>query len=310
MGTIDRSDDTIATFSSHGPTAIDVIAKPDVVAPGVGIESLSDPASAFYTMEAPYLLAGTAQTAYLPYLSQSGTSMAAPVVAGAVALMLQANPALTPNQVKAILQYTAQLYPKYDPLTEGAGFLNAQGAVTLAKFLASSSGDYPSGSDWSGRLIWGTRAISGGRITAGASAWSSDVVWGSNTTASGGTISWGEICSTSSCDAGQGWTPWQIACTDLTCGNGTWSNGWSRNVVWGDRCGGVNCQDKWSVNLFATNDSGDTVVWGTGGDGDTVVWGTGGIDTVVWGTSDGGGDTVVWGTSCTDPSCAPVVWPR
>ena len=44
----------------------------------------------------------------MPYLSLSGTSMAAPVVTGTVALMLQANPNLTPNLVKAILQYTAQ----------------------------------------------------------------------------------------------------------------------------------------------------------------------------------------------------------
>ena len=43
MGTTDRSDDTIAGFSSRGPTAIDLVAKPDLVAPGVGIESLSDP---------------------------------------------------------------------------------------------------------------------------------------------------------------------------------------------------------------------------------------------------------------------------
>ena len=61
--------------------------------------------------------------------------MAAPVVSGTVALMLQANPSLTPNPVKAILQYTAQIYAGYDPLTQGAGFLNAKGAVELARYL-------------------------------------------------------------------------------------------------------------------------------------------------------------------------------
>ena len=66
----------------------------------------------------PYLLAGTVATAYKPYLSLSGTSMAAPVVAGTVALMIQANPKLTPNLVKAIIEYTAQDY-HYDALTRG-----------------------------------------------------------------------------------------------------------------------------------------------------------------------------------------------
>src|SRR6185503_13206192 len=156
MGTIDRADDTIAVFSSRGPTAIDRAAKPDLVAPGVGIESLSDPASAFYTTKAAYLLSGTATTSYLPYLSLSGTSMAAPVVSGTVALMLQANPTLTPNAVKAILEYTAETNSGYDKMTQGAGFLNARGAVEVARSLASESGgDFPDSSTWSRHLIWG-----------------------------------------------------------------------------------------------------------------------------------------------------------
>ena len=48
MGTNTRADDTMAAFSSHGPTAFDFSAKPDLVAPGVGIESLSAPNSTLY----------------------------------------------------------------------------------------------------------------------------------------------------------------------------------------------------------------------------------------------------------------------
>ena len=50
-GTVDRSDDVVAAFSSRGPTAIDVVAKPDLVAPGVGIESLADPTSTLFDLK-------------------------------------------------------------------------------------------------------------------------------------------------------------------------------------------------------------------------------------------------------------------
>jgi subtilisin family serine protease len=97
QGTVSRADDTVAAFSSRGPTWIDFAAKPDVVAPGIGIESLSDPQSLLYSELQDYLLDGTVALFYKPYLSLSGTSMAAPVVAATVALMLEANPGLTPN---------------------------------------------------------------------------------------------------------------------------------------------------------------------------------------------------------------------
>src|SRR5262249_21160044 len=158
MGTADRSDDTMAAFSSRGPAAIDFTAKPDLVAPGVGIESLSNPASRLYVTSARTLLPGTQPTSYLPYLSLSGTSMATPVVSGTIALMSHANPSLTPNAIKAILQYTSQPYVGYDPLTEGAGFLNAKGAVELAAYLAAPAGvPYPDTGGWSERIIWGNQ---------------------------------------------------------------------------------------------------------------------------------------------------------
>ena len=139
MGTPDRADDTIAAFTSRGPTGLDHRAKPDIVAPGVGIESLSAPGSTLYSTAAAYLLSGATTASPLPYLSLSGTSVSASVVSGTVALMLQANPSLTPNAVKAILQYTSEAYRAYDPLTEGAGFVNAKGAVELARYLVDAS---------------------------------------------------------------------------------------------------------------------------------------------------------------------------
>ena len=291
MGTTSRADDTIARFTSRGPTAVDLRAKPDLVAPGVGIESLSDPNSALYTSSASALLPGTRPTSYLPYLSMSGTSMSAPAVSGTVALMLQANPTLTPNTIKAILQYTAEARPDYDPLTEGAGFLNSKGAVELASHLANpSSVPYPNSSTWGARLIWGNALVSGGRITLDGSAWPVGVTWGASTV-SGREVSWGVRCSSADCTSTSG--PWRIGHTS------------SQNVVWGSICGGTDCSVPWTIELVTATEDGETVVWGTD-DGETVVWGTDDGETVVWGTDEG--ETVVWGTSCRDESCAPIVW--
>src|SRR6185295_16415520 len=124
----------------------DFNAKPDVVAPGAGIVSLAAPEGLFYSQAAastPTWLvdAGLLHPIYpyIPYLSLSGTSQATPLVAGTVALMLQANPNLTPNLIKAILQYTASFKPSVSALRQGGGFVNANGAVQLARFYANAT---------------------------------------------------------------------------------------------------------------------------------------------------------------------------
>ncbi len=72
----------------------------------------------------------TIEPAYLPYYTRiSGTSMATPHVAGIVALMLQANPRLTPDQIKTILQQTATNIPNREEWEVGAGYVNAYEAV-------------------------------------------------------------------------------------------------------------------------------------------------------------------------------------
>jgi serine protease AprX len=278
-GTIDRSDDAMAPFSSRGPTAVDYTAKPDVVAPGVGIESLSSPGSTMYTTRSPALLPGTIDPGYLPYLSLSGTSQATPVVTGTVALMLQADPALTPNAIKAILQYTAQIYSGYDPLTEGAGFLNAIGAVQLSRTFA---GDLPwpiSGPAWGRQIIWGNHLITGGVPMPDANAWATDVDWGA---AKRGTsnIAWGLIF-----EPPFTWATWGTSCNDWTCSSIRWGSSGSQNVVWGSSCGGADCPT--------------STTWPGGA---LMLWVPANADTIVWGTSDGEDDTIVWGTTC-DPNC-------
>jgi serine protease AprX len=307
QGTSDRGDDVTAGFSSRGPTGIDRAAKPDLVAPGVGIESLSAPQSTLYTARSQYLMNGTVTTSFMPYFVLSGTSQAAPVVAGTVALMLQANPALTPNAVKAILQYTAQNYEGYDALTEGAGFLNARSAVDLARyFQAPLTVPFPSNVNWSRQLLWGNHRIQGGVLTPTANAWGSTVGWGAATTAAGEPVSWGVRCD-ADCSH-PSFERWGTTCVTLDCTVVIWGDIMADNVVWGWTCGGLDCNVAgitffWRpamtgpTPVWPTSSDEDTVVWGTADEGDTVVWGTTDEgDTVVWGTSDEG-DTVVWGTS-------------
>ena len=295
MGTADRADDTIAPFGSRGPTAFDQAAKPDIVAPGVGIESLAAPGSTLYETGTAYLVPGTSPTGGpMPYMSLSGTSMSAAVVSGTAALMMQANPQLTPNAIKAILQYTAQVYAGYDALTEGAGFLNAEGAVALARqFAGRSTKQYADSTRWSRAVTWGNRLTKGGLITASANAWPSGVRWGAERTNTGLKIE----------------TRHSLRGYELHAAtSGRWrvDGGSAYNVVWGTACRGADCNVPWSLDLVRATADGETVVWGTT-DGETVVWGTIDGETVVWGTVDG--ETVVWGTGCSDPSCA-IIWGR
>lgn len=118
--TLERSDDVIADYSSRGPT-IDSFVKPDIYAPGTDIISLLSPDSAL-----EYQL--PEQIVDENYIQLSGTSMATPICAGVVALMLEANPNLSPNDVKSILKATS--HPMFDDLW---GYIDAVDAVEMAK---------------------------------------------------------------------------------------------------------------------------------------------------------------------------------
>ena len=104
-GTADPSDDYVADFSSTG-TTLDGFAKPDLVAPGDKIISTLAPNSDWSSTHPNNVVDAK-------YFRASGTSMAAPMVAGAAALLLQADPTLTPDQVKFRLLNTTYLVPDY-----------------------------------------------------------------------------------------------------------------------------------------------------------------------------------------------------
>ncbi len=102
--------------------------RPTIVGPGVDVVSTRAiaPVSSLSAQMDVELL----DPAHIPfYAHMSGTSMATPHVAGVVALLLEANPSLTPGQVKEILQKTATNMPGHESWEVGAGYVNAYAAV-------------------------------------------------------------------------------------------------------------------------------------------------------------------------------------
>ncbi|MBS1876120.1 MAG: S8 family peptidase [Acidobacteria bacterium] len=214
-GNYDRSDDTIATYSSKGPTPIDHFVKPDLVAPGNRV--VSDQASGA-TLETTYPANIPATNTYLSsgstapspyYFTLSGTSMATPVVSGAAALLIYKNPNLTPDQVKAILMKTAwrgfptststfdsatnKTYVAYhDAFTVGAGLLDVYAAYTSTEtptgVATSPMATYNSTSKTVSISM--SPLVSGTTIVWGTSGpYATSIVWGTNV--QGTTLVWG-----------------------------------------------------------------------------------------------------------------------
>ncbi|WP_456277441.1 S8 family serine peptidase [Bacillus sp. AK128] len=116
-----KIEDSMADFSSRGPVTYTWDVKPDVVAPGVAINS----------------------TIPNGYIALQGTSMAAPHVAGAAALIKQAHPDWSPEQIKASLMNTAKRLTEkgihYEPIVQGAGRIQIDQAVKAKTLIYPSS---------------------------------------------------------------------------------------------------------------------------------------------------------------------------
>jgi subtilisin family serine protease len=245
--------------------------KPDIVAPGQALVSDAALNGSLYARYPEKLVAlGTDSPRFMRL---NGTSMAAAVTSGVVALMVEASrtrfgAVLSPHAMKALLEYSALPLPNVDLPSQGAGELNAAGAVKLAYSIDPrvAPGEWwlvdaiepwsTIDTDtlvWTQRVLWGNTLIDGSVAFINEPAWDASKVWGADED----TVVWGNS------DDGGDTVVWGNSGEDVD------------TVVWGN-----------------SDEGDDTVVWGND---DTVVWGN--DDTVVWGNNDDDDDTVVWGKS-------------
>ena len=134
----------LASFSSRGNFG-DALQHPTLVAPGVNIVSLRSAAGTTGITGVGGADAQRLSMTELPYYTTaSGTSFSAPQTAAAIALMLEANPSLTPAEIKDIVSRTATPLPKYFYHEAGAGMLNTYAAVIEAAFPARRMGIFRS----------------------------------------------------------------------------------------------------------------------------------------------------------------------
>jgi serine protease AprX len=263
-GTDSRNDDAVASYSSKGPSLVDHVVKPDIVAPGNKVESLYVPDSTLANLE-PEAVVPVSE--YNPaagqpaYFRMSGTSMAAPVVAGAAALLIEKNPSLTPDQVKAQLMTTAtRNFPQqssvtdpttgntytsnYDVFTVGAGYLDIQNAinndVTTTAALGAAQSPTIKHDDLTGTMTF--NQVPG-------SVWdatTSSTVWGPEGVSAEGII-WGSLNV-----------------------SGTASSViWSEGIIWGSA--GVGAEG---------------IIWGSLG-AEGIIWGSLGSEGIIWGSLGG-----------------------
>ncbi len=142
-------DGRIASFSSRGIFG-DPVVHPTVLTPGTGGPPGQGYTSAVIATRARTNVVSTGlnadaqiPTAFLPYYTQiSGTSMACPHLSGIVANILEANPQLGPEEVRAIIEQTATPLSTYDQFETGAGLANVHAAVNLAFNPNKRYGDF------------------------------------------------------------------------------------------------------------------------------------------------------------------------
>ena len=225
-GSVSTNDDFAAPWSAYGYT-LDGFAKPELVAPGRYMVG-PVPVASTLALERPASLTAPG------YIQLSGTSFAAPVIAGTAAYLLALHPSWTPDQVKGALMLTAKPTPSALPLSEGVGELDAARAsavdnppnpnLALNRFLVPDPTGGPTpifdAASWGstartdaswGSASWGSASwgsASWGTASWGTLAWTT-ASWGTASwgTASWGSASWGTTSVADNADGEHGTTP-------------------------------------------------------------------------------------------------------
>jgi len=325
-GTVSRTDDRLASYSSRGPSWYDGMAKPDILAPGQAMISNGASGSTLVT-DYPSLVS---KSGIYRYLKLSGSSMATGVVAGLAAVMIEANqdgaylrwqqaqarlrkhqrtafvaaPPLKSNTIKALLQYTAtQVHDAtgavYGPLEQGAGLVNGLGAVTLAHHVDTTKA---AGQYWMAFDMPPSTSFGGSE-----EAWSQTVIWGTRLLRGTSVVDMNQIAWEDNIVWGTGELDTMVWGTvSLEEDNIVWGTALDEdNIVWGTSIP-IGYDLAWAGNASLE----DNIVWGTGMLWeDNIVWGTSLIGffdgyNIVWGTVSGDEDNIVWGTLTEDN----IVW--
>jgi serine protease AprX len=216
--TVTSADDTVAPFSSTGPTSAG-IAKPDLVAPGAHVVSTRSVGS---TVDTNF----PAARIDLIYFRGSGTSFSAPQVAGAAALLLQQRPQLTNNQLKALLTGTAVPLPGVPATAQGAGELNVAAALTASPGQPANTGLGSSNGAGSAAASEGSLAAAGAPTGGDSPAWNA-APW--NSTA------WNSTAWNSTAWNSTGWnsTAWNSTAWNSTAWNSTaWNSTAWNSTAW------------------------------------------------------------------------------
>jgi serine protease AprX len=225
-GSTSTIDDTAAPWSAYGYT-LDGFAKPDIAAPGRFIVGPA-PAASTLALERPESVVAPG------YIQLSGTSFAAPIVAGGAAQILAAHPTWTPDQVKGALMLTASRTPSAAPLSEGVGI------VDIAKATALSSAPNPNAAL---RQFVKPDSVGGTGLAFDAASWASTA----RGNASWASASWSDASWASASWASASWA--SASWASASWSSASWSDASWSDASWSDA--------SWASVSYADNAEGD-----------------------------------------------------